>query len=261
MSAVVSSILEHADYMVFLLFRVAGLVVTSPIFGRVNVPARVKVALSASLAFLFFTIFPQTEPISYSSLSGFVIICASELILGIALAFVTNIFFTLTFTAGQLIDMQIGFGIVNVYDIQNNTQIPMIGNILNLILLIVFFMVDGHQKLVEIVYLTIEKMPVGTIMISADVGIAALEIFARSFMLGVMVALPVIASGFTLEIILGVMMRMVPQIHMFVVGVPLKMIIGLVVLSFTIPVFSNFSSVIFDEMFSGIEKIFATFVT
>jgi flagellar biosynthetic protein FliR len=52
---------------------------------------------------------------------------------------------------------------------------------------------------------------------------------------------------------------MVPQIHMFVVGVPLKMIIGMLVLTVTLPVFANFSSVIFGEMFSGIEKVFGAF--
>ena len=259
MTALVNTILGSADYLILLAFRVGGLVVSSPLFGRINVPARVKIGLVAALSFLFFTVFPQTTELNYSTLSGFVLVCAGELLLGIALAFITNIFFTLTFTAGQLIDMQIGFGIVNVYDVQNNTQIPMVGNILNLILLLIFFLVDGHQQLVAIVYLTVEKMPIGTLIFSPGIGLAALEIFARSFLLGVMVALPVIASGLTLEIILGVVMRMVPQIHMFVVGVPLKMMIGMLVLTATLPVFANFSSVIFGEMFNGIEKMFAAF--
>ena len=259
MSSVVNAVLGNADYLILLAFRIGGLVVSSPIFGRINVPSRVKIGLVAAISFLFFTIFPQTTELHYTSLFGFAIICAGELLLGIALAFITNIFFTLTFTAGQLIDMQIGFGIVNVYDIQNNTQIPMVGNILNLILLIIFFVVDGHQRLVEIVYVTIGKMPIGTLVFSPGIGLAVLEVFARSFLLGVMVALPIMASGLTLEIILGVTMRMVPQIHMFVVGVPLKMIIGMLVLTVTLPVFANFSSVIFGEMFSGIEKVFGAF--
>ena len=260
MTSVVNAVLGNAEYFVLLLFRVGGLVISSPIFGRINVPQRVKIGLVAALSFLFLTVFPPTTDLHFPTLSGFVIVCAGELLLGIALAYITNIFFTLTFTAGQLIDMQIGFGIVNVYDAQNNTQIPMIGNVLNLILLIVFFIVDGHQKLVAIVYITIEKMPVGTLTISPGVGIAVLEVFARSFQLGVMMALPLIASGLTLEIILGVVMRMVPQIHMFVVGVPLKMLIGMTVLSVTLPVFGAFSNTIFSEMFSGLEKVFSTFL-
>lgn len=260
MTSTVNAILGSADYFILLLLRVGGLVFASPIFGRINIPQIVKIGLIVAITYLFFTIFPQTVALEYSSLIGFVLICASELLLGIALAFVTNLFFSITtFTAGQLIDMQIGFGIVNVYDIQNNTQIPMMGNILNLMLLMLFFIVNGHLRLIDMVYLTIDNMPIGTLVISPKVGQVALEIFMRAFMLGVMMALPILASGLTLEIAFGVLMRAVPQIHMFVVGVPLKMIVGIIIFVFTLPVFANFSERIFGEMFRGIESMFATF--
>ena len=260
MTQTVNSILSSADYFVLMLFRVGGLIFPSPIFGRINIPQMAKIGLIASLTYLAFTIFPQTAAIEYSTLFGFAIICLGELLLGIALAFVTNLFFTLTFTAGHVIDQQIGFGIVNVYDIQNNTQIPMIGNLLNIVLLIVFFAVGGHQQLIAIIYRTIEVIPVGTLGFTPNVGLAALEIFSRAFLLGLMVALPVLASGLVLEIAFGVMMRAVPQIHMFVVGIPIKMIVGLVVLTFMLPVFVTFSRVIFEEMFAALEKIFAAFM-
>ena len=261
MAAVADLVLWNADYFVLILLRVGGLVIASPIFGRINVPQRVKVCLIVAISFLFFTVFPQTTEIRYTTLLGYLLVCAGELIMGIALAFVTNIFFALTaFTAGQLIDMQIGFGIVNVYDIQNNTQIPMMGNVLNIVLLMIFFIIDGHLSLINMIYLTVERMPVGSLTFTPNIGLTALEIFAKAFLLGVMMALPVIASGLTLEILLGVMMRLVPQIHMFVVGVPVKMLVGIAVFVVTLPAFAGFSSRIFSEMFSGIEKMFAQFV-
>jgi flagellar biosynthetic protein FliR len=192
---------------------------------------------------------------------GFVLLCAGELLLGMALAYVTNIFFSLTaFTAGQLIDMQIGFGIVNVFDAQNNTQVPMMGNVLNIMLILMFFIVSGHMRLIEMVYLTMERMPMGTLVYSHVIGITALELFARAFMLGVMMALPLIASGLTIEMGFGMMMRAVPQIHMFVVGIPLKMLVGITLFSITLPVFGGFSARIFDELFLGLEKMFANFI-
>jgi len=260
MTSVVNAVLGSADYFVLLILRVGGLVFSSPIFGRVNIPAPAKIGFIAVVGYLFFTVFPQTAPIQYTTLIGFFLVCAGELLLGIALAFVTNIFFSLTaFTAGQLIDMQIGYGIVNVYDVQNNTQAPMMGNVLNIMLLLVFFSVGGPLKLIEIIYLTMERMPVGTLVITRDIGYAAAEVFTRAFLLGVMMALPILASGLTLEMAFGMMMRAVPQIHMFVVGIPLKMLIGLVVFSVTLPVFGEFSSRVFDELWRGIGLMFATF--
>ena len=262
MSSVINGILGNADYFVLLMFRVGGLVISSPIFGRVNVPQMVRILFSLAVGFLLYTVFPQTVDIAYSTLFGFVLLCVGETLLGIALSFVTNIFFSLTsYTAGQIIDMQIGFGIVNVYDIQNNTQAPMMGNIINIMLILLFFAIDGHRRLIEMVSLTIERMPIGTLVFSPNVGLTALEIFERAFKLGVMMASPILASGLTLEIIFGLLMRAVPQIHMFVVGVPLKMLVGIIVYATTLPIYTGFSTRIFEELFKALERMFANFVT
>ena len=261
MTSVFGEIIGSADYFILMVFRVGGLVISSPIFGRVNVPPMAKICFTMAISYLFFTIFPQTVAITYSTLIGFVLICAGELLLGMALAFVTNVFFSVTaFTAGQMIDMQIGFGIVNVYDVQNNMQAPVMGNIINLMLLLLFFATNGHQQLIEMIYLTITRMPIGTLIISPGIGLVALEVFMKAFMIGVMMALPLVASGLTLEIILGVMMRAVPQIHMFVVGVPLKMLVGIIVFTATLPVYAGFSARIFEELFKGVEQMFAMFI-
>ena len=262
MTAMVGSVLVSPDYFILLVCRVGGLVFTSPIFGRINLPTLAKIGLIAAVSYLLFTAFPQTVAIQYSTLAGFALIIMGELLLGMALAFVTNVFFSLTaFTAGQLIDMQIGFGIVNVFDIQNNTQIPMMGNVLNLMLLMMFFAVNGHLRLIEMIYLTLERMPIGLLAFTPSIGLTALELFARAFLLGVMMALPILASGLMLEICFGMLMRAVPQIHMFVVGIPLKMLVGIAVFAITLPVFVGFSSKIFEEMFIGLEKMFAMFIS
>ncbi len=254
-----NGILSNADYFILVLFRVAGLVIPSPIFGRVNIPTMVKVCFSAALTLFFFAVCPPASAISYNTLIGFALACALEVMIGVVLAFVTNLFFTLTYTGGHLIDMQIGFGIVNVYDPQNNTQVPMVGNLMNIILLIVFWGVDGHHKLLNIIYRTFEALPPGNIKLSGDIGLLAVELFAKAFMLGVMVALPVIASGLILEIGFGVLMRTVPQLHMFVIGIPLKLLIGMILLLITLPVFVTFSDRIFTDMFNGVEGMLGMF--
>jgi len=261
MISTATTILLSADYFILIMFRVGGLVLASPIFGRVNVPMTAKLGLVLSLGFMFFNVFPQTVGIQYTTLLGYVFLCAGELLLGMALAYVVNIFFSLVaFTAGQLIDMQIGFGIVNVFDAQNNTQVPMMGNVLNIMLILLFFLINGHLRLIEMVYLTVERMPIGTLVFSPLIGWTALELFLKAFVLGVMMALPIIASGLTIEIGFGMMMRAVPQIHMFVVGIPLKMLVGLIIFTITLPVFGMFSTRIFQDLFSGIELMFANFI-
>ena len=259
MDDIFTSVLANADYFILLLFRMAGLVVPSPVFGRVNVPSSVKVGLAVSLTMMAFYYYPAGTAIEYQSLIGFLLVCAGELLLGIAMAFATNMFFALAFTGGQLIDMQIGFGIVNVYDQQNSTQVPMIGNVYNILLLIIFWGVDGHHRLIAMLFGTLKTLPVGHVLMSPAIGTAALEIFCKSFLLGVQVALPVVASGLIIEFCFGALMRTVPQLNMFVVGMPIKLMIGLLLLLITVPAFIAFSGTIFDQMYNAVDQMFGMF--
>ena len=136
----------------------------------------------------------------------------------------------------------------------------MMGNVLNIMMILLFFMVDGHLRLIEILYLTVDRMPIGTLVFSPNIGITAVEVFTRSFLLGVMMALPIIASGLTIEMAFGMMMRAVPQIHMFIVGIPLKMLVGIILFIVTLPVYATFSNRVFIELFEGVEKMFANFI-
>jgi flagellar biosynthetic protein FliR len=259
MESAVQNLLLNADYFTLLLFRVSGLFITSPIFGRNIILSHVKIALCAALTYLFFTAAPPAAAIEYRTLIGYFLLAAKELLLGIALAFVTNIFFSLVFVSGHMIDMQIGLGMANVYDPQNASQIPMLGNLLNIILLVVFIGVDGHMRLVEIVYLTLARLPVGSLSVSPGLGAAALEVFIRGFTLGVMTAMPLIASGIILELAFGVLVRTVPQVNVFVVGVPVKTLVGFLILMMSVPVFINFSSNIFSELWTALDRVFGAF--
>jgi flagellar biosynthetic protein FliR len=260
MTNAVNAVLENADYFLLMLVRTGGLVYASPIFGRVLVPSQVKLCLTLALSYFFFTVAPPTaaNALSYSTLIGYFLVIASEILIGVSLAFVTNVFFALTSVAGHSIDMQIGFGMVNVYDVQNRTQAPVTANLLNITLILVFMLTDGHLRLIDILYTTFEHMPVGVPLFSPNVGITALEVFSKMFALGVMVALPVIASGLMIEICFGALMRAVPQIHMMVVGIPLKLIAGFIMILSLMPVYVHFSHAMFDELFRWIEMMFST---
>ncbi|MGE4484079.1 MAG: flagellar biosynthetic protein FliR [Oscillospiraceae bacterium] len=260
MEEIVNQISGHFDYVLLLFLRVSGLIMPSPIFGRKNVPNRIKIAFCTLLTYLFLTACPIPEQgIEASTLLGYFLMCAKELLFGLSLGFVMTMFFDLVYSAGQLMDMQIGFGIVSVYDIQNNSQVPVVGNLLNIILLILFFGVNGHLKLVSIIYSTIERVPIGHVQINTDIAAVVMAVFAKSFVLAVMVAMPLLASGIVLEFIMGVLIRAVPQINMFVIGIPVKIFVGLLVLAASVPVFVGLSNTIFTAMFSAAEKVFDTF--
>jgi flagellar biosynthetic protein FliR len=182
-----------------------------------------------------------------------------ELLFGMVMGYVLNAFLMSVFTSGSLIDMQMGFGMVNVFDVQANISVPIMGNWLNLALLMIFFAVNGHLRLIEMLHLTFMRVPIGHIALDVNIAQVALNVFVRSFILAVSVAMPIVASGLVLEVSLGIIVRTVPQMNVFVVGFPIKIMVGFIVLMVCIPVFVGLSSEIFNEMFDFIDELFRGF--
>jgi flagellar biosynthetic protein FliR len=248
---------EHLDYVFLLFIRVSGILLSSPIFGRKTMPNLAKIGFCGVLTVVFLASVPapQTYPV-YGTLLAYVLICLRELLFGAAMGFVLTTMFNVAMTAGSMIDYQIGFSMANIYDPENNAQTPLTGNFLNIMLLITFFLMDGHLKLIEVLYRTLTVVPVGTAMAAPDILWAAAEVMSRAFIISVMVAMPVMAAGIMTEVALGVMIKTVPQMNMFVVGIPLKIIIGLIAMLLTLTAFADSTKGLFTEAFNYIGVMF-----
>ncbi len=257
---IMTQISEHFDYLMLLFLRVSGLLIGNPIFGRKNVPGMLKIGFCFILTLVFATALPIPEsyPV-YTHIMGYALTCIRELMFGLAMGFVMTAMFNLVITAGSMMDLQIGFSMVNIYDPQDNTQLPISGSTFNIMLIILFFGMDGHLRLIDILYATISEIPIGSAMIAGDIAWVAAEVMSSSFALSTMMAMPVVAAGLLLEIGLGIIIRTVPQMNMFVVGIPLKIVVGLIVLMGTFAIFVGFSREITDQMFGYIETMFQYF--
>jgi flagellar biosynthetic protein FliR len=257
MNEIVSVVTANLDYFILMLLRVSALIISSPIFGRKNVPNMLKIAFCVLVTYVLFAADPKSQDIQYNGVIEFAVLCIKELLFGLVLGFVTTLFFSLVQTAGQVMDMQMGFGMVNVFDVQSNISVPISGTLLNVILLIAFFGVNGHLQLIYVVRSTFTNIPVGQVSLNPAIGMAALEVFALAFLLAVNVAMPMIAAGLLGEVAMGFIVRAIPQMNVFVVGIPLKMLLGFLILLLIIPVYVSFSDVIFHNMFSSIDTMLA----
>ena len=245
------------DYGLLLFLRVSGLTLSSPIFGRENIPPAVKISYSLALTYFFFTMLPAGGPVAYSGLFAFVLLCAKELLIGLVLGYLLTLFFSAAFTAGQLIDMQMGFGMANVFDEQSNASVPMLGNLLNVMMMLVFIASDGFERLLAMLNMTFQYIPVGQVAFSMDVVWTIVALFCEAFLLGLRMALPVIVAALLGEAALGVLARTVPQMNVFVLGLPMKVLLGFLVILSVLPVYGALSGEIFERMFAGIEQVFA----
>lgn len=255
MESILSEVSLHLDFFILMFLRITALIVSSPIFGRKNVPTSVRIGFCLILTYVMFAAYPVITAIEYKNLLEFSVLCIKELLFGLVLGYVTNLFFSIAQTAGYVIDMNTGFGMVNVLDMQNNISVPITGNFLNIVMLISFFGVNGHHQLIYIIKSTFKNIPIGSVTLNPNIAWTALEVFVFSFILAVNVAMPVIVSGLLAELILGFIVRTVPQMNMFVLGIPLKILIGLIMLLLIMPIYVSFTNVIFQNMFTAIERM------
>lgn len=244
-------------YAALIFLRVSGIILSSPIFGRQNIPSSVKIAYCMALTYFFLTSTPQLKPVIADSIPVFALMCAKELLFGLIMGYLLTMFFSMTFIAGQMVDMQMGFGMANVYDTQSNVSVPITGNLFNIMTLLCFYAVNGHNQLLYLMYATIWKIPVGAVVLPTDVGLTILQLFCQMFVLAVRMTMPMIIAGLMGEVVLGVLVRTVPQMNIFNVGMPLKVIIGFIALLVILPFYVNFTNVMFEELFKGIESVFS----
>lgn len=255
MKAILDSVSLRLDLFMLMFVRVSALIVSSPIFGRKTLPNILKICFCLVVAHVLFAGNTGARQPEYAGLFEFGGLVVMELLFGLVLGFVTTMFFSLVQMSGHYIDMQMGFGMVNVLDVQNNVSVPITGNLLNIVLLIAFFGVNGHLRLIHILGNTFSLIPAGFVTLDPRIGMIALDVFILSFLLSVHVALPLIVSGLLVEVVMGFIVRAVPQINIFVVGIPLKILIGIVILLIVMPVYVNFTDVIFDRMFESINRM------
>lgn len=251
-----ASLLDFAGHFILVVSRVAGIFALTPVFGQRQVLSVVKVCLCIVFAYILTPIVPVEYTSEAESLYGFISICLKEVLAGLCFGFVTLIFVSTVVFTGYIIDFQIGFSIVQVFDLQFNEQLPLSGQLLNIILIWLFLITDSHLVLIKLMADSYNYFGVGAEVFRPELAWFFLDLFVTMMIIAVKIAMPVIAAGLIAEVCFGIIVRTIPQMNIFVVGVPLKLILGVFVLYLIIPLYTSMTQVIFDNMFLGIENLF-----
>lgn len=228
--------------------RFAAVLALTPVFGSANLPAHVRVFFVIGLAALLVTglnVDPARVPIS---LATFALAAVSELLLGALLAFGIFTAFATFLLAGRIIDVQLGFGVAAIIDPTSRAQSPLLGTVLNLTAVALFFGIDGHHMLVRGIAFSLEQMPPGTLITEFDLG-AVVAQFGGMFVYAAALAAPVLFVILLIDIVLAVIARSMPQVNVFIVSLPLKIFVGLTVLAISLRYLGPLIARIFEGMF------------
>jgi flagellar biosynthetic protein FliR len=219
--------------------RCTGLFVVAPIFGRRNIPAYFKIGFSFFIALIIINTLPNVNYlIEIDTVFGFVALVFKEFVVGIIIGYVGYIIFASIYIAGQLVDMQIGFGVINVLDPITNAQVPVTSNFYYTVTMLIFLMSNGHHLVIRALYQSYTLVPLGQATFNATLMNNGLRVFGDIFIIALKISAPIIAAIFIADIALGIISKTVPQLNIFIVGMPLKIAMGLIILAITVPSFS-----------------------
>lgn len=252
-------VLQSGQVYLLVFVRLGGMIGFNPLLARRNMPAMARVGLILTLTLL---LAPQLIPAWSPPLGSLdlVMTMIRELMLGLVLGFVFQMFYYLLFFVGDLMDTQFGMSMAKVFDPGTNVQMSISGNLLTIVFCLYLFATDSHLLLIQIFAQSFAIIPPGGFMVTAQTATVVLELFIAVFNLVMRLAIPFIAAQMILELSMGVLMKLIPQIHVFVINIQFKMLLGiLLLLLFAGPITSflgNYMGLMFENI-QGVLKLLA----
>ncbi|MDD2401309.1 MAG: flagellar biosynthetic protein FliR [Clostridia bacterium] len=235
---VIALFINEWDKFLLLLARFAGISFI-PVFNTKSVPVQWRVFCTLIITFFAWDMgLAGNVTIKTDNILVYFWVVITEALTGIALALVIQFFFAGVQLAGQAIDTQMGLSMMNVVDPISGTQAPIIGNFKYVVALLVFLEVNGHHYFISAIFESYEALPIGQNFLLSPYFIQKyINYFGNIFIVGCKLSMPIVGTLMVTDFAMGVIARTVPQMNIFVVGMPVKILVGLFVLLVTIPLY------------------------
>ena len=236
--------------------RLGGLLLMTPPIGVRAIPPTVRVALVFALAASLAAVLPPALQPRIGNVGDLIVAVCGELALGLTMALGIAFAFAAFAAGARLLDVQIGFGIGQVFDPVTQQQLPVLSGAVAQLAAVLFFASDAHHAVLRGVSASIERFPPGTAWpLDAAFG-PVVHQAAGMFSLGFAIVAPVVFCLALIDLGLGVLARNLPQMNVFVLGVPVKVVAGLAALSIWIAASAGVVHRINTSIFSGWEALF-----
>lgn len=233
--------------------RLAATLVLTPVFAITGMTARIRVFFILALA-VTLTSAMAVPPVPVLSPADLVVAAMSELALGAMLAFGLFTAFAVFQLAGRMMDLQMGFGIASLIDPATRTQSSLLGTLLNLTAIAVFFAVNGHHLLIQGLAFSLAHLPPGRPLEELNYA-AMVAQFGGMFVFALALAAPVLIVLLLVDVAMAVVARTMPQVNVFIVSMPLKIFVGLFVLATSMYFMGPLMARIFEALFNYWQQV------
>lgn len=217
------------------LLRISAFVMGIPIFFPTGTPATAKVGFCVVFTFLILPGVNYDNVSLITNNTALIIFAIDEVITGLVLGYITKFCFFSAQMAGQLMDFQVGFSMMSLFDPVSNENVTLLGRLLYWVSMVMFFVVDGHHMLIRAIIDSFNVIHLGKFILSQATAMMMVKIFIEFFTLGLKIAIPIILIVIITDICLGLISRTVPQLNVMILGMPIKILVGLSCFALVLP--------------------------
>ncbi len=246
--------------------RLSAMFTVAPIFSSPALRTRIRVTLSFFAALVVFPVVADTSVVIPTSIVHYVIAVANEVLIGILIGFFFHIIYSTLQVATGFFEVQVGFSISATVDPLSQISIPVVGQIQNLMGMLILFAIDGHYSIIRTLIYSFQKIPVLS-MAASGVFTTNIEVvmnrliyyFTCLFSIGLSLALPIMITLFLLSMSLGLLAKAAPQMNILLLGFPMQIGLGMTTYLFLVPVvvrsFKSIMQITFKDIFILIEYL------
>lgn len=238
----------NLEYLLLVVVRMTSFVYISPFFGQRNVPQRVKLGLSVFISLIIFNLTAGEKIPVYDNVMDFGALVVKESIVGLLIGFAAYICNTIILFAGRIIDTDIGLSMSQVFDPGTNSQVTISGSLYNYILLLLMLASDMHIFLLNAIVDSYELIPVGGIKVSLSMYTTIVGFLRDYFIIGFRIVLPIFTVILMLNCAMGIMTKVASSIHMFSIGIQIKVLGGFMILFLSAKMLPSIANFVFQEM-------------
>jgi flagellar biosynthetic protein FliR len=241
--------------LIIIFVRVFTVFSFAPVFNDESIPVQIRLAIAIFFSFTLFPLLKDQMPHINLNFLSFVLLVVIEVVVGAMIGFMINLIFLGMQIAGELMGFDLGLNVATVYNPETGNN-PVLGQFLYYISIFIFLLINGHHFIIDSIKISYESVPISGFVLSNDLVEKVIKTSSIIFIVAIKIAAPIIISLFLTNIALGILARVVPQMNIFIVGFPLKIGIGLLIISFMIPfIFVIFKKLLYTFEFSIVELI------
>lgn len=221
------------------LLRISAFFMGIPIFFPKSTPAMAKVGFCVIFTFLIVPGVNYENVNLITNNTGLIVFAISEVITGLILSYIVKFCFFSAQMAGQLMDFQVGFSMMSMFDPISNENVTLLGRLLYWVSMVMFFVVDGHHMLIRAIIDSFNSVNIGRFILNQQSSMMVVKVFIEFFTLGVKIAIPIILIIIITDLCMGLVSRTVPQLNVMILGMPIKILVGLSCFALVLPTILN----------------------